>query len=151
MADRCAIGLVAALLVSGCASAAPAPPPVDPVSAVRATVDAINATAGGAVDVQQQVLRRLVDPARTAEQQACAAATITVRIDPVLDRLASAPAAGVGGTTGATTAGPTAGDHYRLPVLLEVFTGSLRTGTDLTGLDLVVIDGTAYTEPLCLR
>ena len=109
-------------------------------------MEAINATAAGAVADQQEVLARAVDPARAAEQAACAPATITVRLDAVLDRLTPLPAAGA---AGGTSAAPQH-ERYRLPVLLEVYTGAVRTGTDLAGLELIVIDGVAHTAPLCL-
>ncbi|MCM3755306.1 hypothetical protein M3665_25635, partial [Bacillus licheniformis] len=102
--------MIMALAVTGCAAAPAAPTPVDPVTAVRVAVDAVNATAGGDVAVQQQVLRRLVDPTRTAEQDACAPATITVRIDAVLDRLTPAPddAATTAPTAATASTAPTA-------------------------------------------
>ncbi len=145
MADprRRAPAVLAALLLTACGTA-PAPAPetgdiADDTRAVQAAVDAVNATAAGPVAAQQAVLTRLVDPARAAEQAACAPATITIRIDPVLTRLTPRD----GGTDGVR--------RYRLPALLEVYTGALRTGTDLTGLDLTVADGVAHTPPLCLR
>lgn len=157
MADRARRGtavLIALLLITGCTAAPEIPTPVgpagvppDPRVAVRAVVEAINATAAGAVADQQEVLARAVDPARAAEQAACAPATITVRLDAVLDRLTPLPATGA---AGATSAAPQH-ERYRLPVLLEVYTGAVRTGTDLAGLELIVIDGVAHTAPLCLR
>lgn len=109
-------------------------------AAVADLIDAINATAAGPVAAQQAVFASTVDPALTAGQQACAPATITIRIDPVPDNLRLAAA---------DTVQPT-GTHYTLPVLLEVYTGRIRTGTDLTALDLSVTDGVAHTFPLCL-
>ena len=144
--------------MTGCAAApTPAPTTTGPddtgdVRAVQAAVDAVNAAAAGPGAAQQAVLARLVDPGRAAEQAACAPATITIRIDAVLDRLT--PATSPGPTTG-TAAGTDTGDtdtrRYRLPALLEVYTGSVRTGTDLTGLDMTVVGGVAHTPPLCLR
>lgn len=109
------------------------------VAAIRRTIDAINATAAGDVAVQQAVLARLVDPARAAEQAACAPATITIRIDAVVDRLSPRDPAGSSGV------------GYRVPALLEVYTGAVRTGTDLTGLEITLTDDVAHPAPLCLR
>ena len=157
------------------------PRATDPRDAARATVDAINATARGEVAAQQAVLARLVEPGRAAEQAACAPATITIRLDPALDHLTPIPAptgadAGAATESGATESDATAsasatGDaprvtgragtpevavpdgpaRYRLPVLIEVFTGGVRTGTDIAGLELTVVDGVAHPAPLCLR
>lgn len=176
VADRGVVaGAVLILLLTGCAAASsnPDPPgpemPVTDVStAVQHTVDAINATAGGDVAAQQAVLTRLVDPTRAGEQAACTPATITIRIDPALGRLSplaahSEPTATADSTshtmasnTSSRTSGTGAamaptGDAYRLPVLLEVYTGAVRTGTDLAGLELTMREGVAHTAPLCLR
>ncbi|MEO5833082.1 MAG: hypothetical protein ABJA16_02800 [Nakamurella sp.] len=171
MADRGVVaGAVLVLMLTGCAVASSNPDPLGPEipvadvsAAVQHTVDAINATAGGDVAAQQAVLRRLVDPTRAEEQAACTPATITIRIDPVLGRLSplaahSEPTAvsdSMGNTSSSTsgtgaTGSPT-GDAYRLPVLLEVYTGAVRTGTDLAGLELTLREGVAHTAPLCLR
>lgn len=42
------------------------------------------------------------------------------------------------------------GAVYRVPALVEVYTGPIRTGTDLTSLEMAIIDGVAHTLPLCL-
>ena len=131
---------------------------------------------------QQALLRDVVAPGFAAAQAACAPATITIRIDPVLADLQSDPdfqptgaAAGpsAGDSAGATagdlparTAGSSASDTaggtasgsaplpietlYRVPALLEVYTGAVRTATDMTNLRLLVTNGSAHTFPLCL-
>jgi hypothetical protein len=153
---------VVAVLIAGCTGDAPSAARTSTsaetaggaVDAVRRAIDAVNATAGGDVAAQQRVLARLVDPARAAEQAACAPAGITVRIDPVLDRLTpvEAPPPGSAPASGGSPAAPTPGAvRYRLPALLEVYTGPIRTGTDLAGLEVTVADGIAHTAPLCLR
>lgn len=170
MADRSrsrATVVALLLLTAGCTSTSPSPVPATtptaadgPSTAAQATIDAINATAGGDVAVQQEVLRRLVDPARAAEQAACAPASITIRIDPAMDRLerlADLPTDAATDTTTAVTetstgaGGADTSIRFRLPVLLEVYTGAVRTGTDLAGLELTLVDGVAHTAPLCLR
>ncbi|WP_111766738.1 hypothetical protein [Nakamurella deserti] len=138
------------------AASAAAPDRTDAVRrAVQATVDAVNAAAAGDVAAQQAVLARVVDPARAAEQTACAPATITIRIDPALDALTPLPGPEDAGGNGSATAGPDRSAattaHLRLPALLEVYTGPIRTGTDLTGLEFTLVDGVAHTAPLCLR
>jgi hypothetical protein len=130
-------------------------------AAVADLIEAINQTAAGPVAAQQQLLASVVEPGFDAEQAACAAATITIRIDPVLPDLRADPewrpdpGTATNGTdalkspASAVVSAP-AGTLYRVPVLIEVYTESFRTGTDMTTLRLSVIDGVAHTFPLCL-
>ncbi len=114
------------------------------VEAVRAMIDAINATAGGPVADQQRRLVDSVDPDDRADVDRCPAATTTVRFEPVYAGLR-----GTGGSADATS--------YALPTLIRIYTGSRMTGTDLTTLQLVVrpSDGAtstaAYLTPFCVN
>ncbi len=128
---------------------------VDPdLAAVTSLINTINETAALPVAGQQRLLAAVVEPGFEAQQAACASATITIRIDPVLPDLRADPDWRPDpATTGVSTTGsdpPLAGTRYRVPVLIEVYTGSLRTGTDMTTLRLSVIDGVAHSLPLCL-
>lgn len=148
--------------------AAPSAPQAD-VDAIRTTIDAVNATAGGAVADQQAQLVALVDPARRDEVRRCPAATTTVRLEPVDQGLRELPAgspattptdsrstvrASDTATTDATTT--VAGARtYALPTLIRIFSGDRLVGTDLTTLQLIVRpvdnDTEAYLTPFCVN
>ncbi len=118
--------------------------PARDAEAVRATIDAINATAGGPVADQQRRLVDSVDPDDRADVGRCPPATTTVRFEPVYAGLR-----GTGGSADSTS--------YALPTLIRIYTGSRMTGTDLTTLQLVVrpSDGAtstaAYLTPFCVN
>ncbi len=207
-ADAPTTAATGASVPPGAASAAPTNPAdgaaaadLALLAAVTKTIDAVNAAALADPATQRRVLEQLVDPALLAAQRACAPATVTVRIDPVLDHLrriddlvsgsatptgtdesgdtrqsgalqpsgtrqsgALQPSAATSPDTQTpTTQTPTtqtpinqtpATLTYAMPVLLEVYTGGLRTGTDMTSLRLSIRGSasapTAALHPLCL-
>jgi hypothetical protein len=137
--------LLAAAFASGCTSAVPhAPPVTTPASlaladspagqAIRAAVDAINATAGGPVAAQRAVLDRLVTSDQSADQRACPVATTTLAFDPAYRDMRLA----AGGT------------DYLLPAYITIYTNGRITGSDLTTLRLWVTAGVARTAALCV-
>ncbi len=145
---------------TGSASSAIPASPAD-VRAVESLVASINNTAGGPVATQQALLMIAVHPDFTAAQQACAAATITIKLDPVLADLTAAPGWAPAESTApeSTVTDSTVTDGgsrvprgtlYRVPALIEVYTAGRRTGTDMTTLRIAVLDGTAHTFPICL-
>lgn len=127
-------------------SAATGPAPAADLDAIRATIDAVNAGAGGSVADQQATLVANVDPARRAEAQRCPTATTTVRLAPVDPGLR--PIAGPAPPDATTRT-------YALPTLIRIYTGHRLTGTDLTTLRLDVHTGDAGTEayltPFCVH
>ena len=147
--------------------------PADAATAIRATIDAVNATAGGPVADQQAALIAHVDPARRAEAQSCPAATTTVRLEPVDQGLRSLPEQPAGPPSGTDTVPPTGtgtgtptgtnATTYALPTLIRIFAGDRLIGTDLTTLRLIVTNtgtgtGTAtgtgteaYLTPFCVN
>jgi hypothetical protein len=132
------------------------------VAAIRRSIGAINATAGGPVADQRAVLNRLAAPSEAGLQKECPAAQSTIRLDPVYTDLRSPPddgslgptttaaSAAAGGITATGTAGVSAQREYLLPALITVFTGNRITATDLTTLQLFVMNGTARTAHLCV-
>ena len=70
-------------------------------AAIRAVLDALNATAGGPVERQQTVLRGAVDPGLLDQLDRCPAATSTLRFEPVYAALRPDPDwQGASGTAG---------------------------------------------------
>ncbi len=125
------------------APGAGAPDPSPDERAIRAVLDALNATAGGPVERQQSVLRGAVDPALLDQLDRCPAATSTLRIEPVYAALRPDPDwQGASGTP--------AGTVYALPALIRIFTGDRVTGTDLGTIFLGVRDGRALLAPVCV-
>lgn len=144
-------------------------------AAIRATVDAVNATAGGPVAAQQAELLTRTDPDRRVEVQRCPDATTTVRFEPVDRGLRAAPgspdgsvgsgrtegsngsvdSAGSGGDGGSTPATAPGGTAYRWPALIRIYSGDRVVGTDLTTLQIIVrSSGTgveAYLTPFCVN
>lgn len=118
--------------------------PLQDGQAIRATIDTINATAGGSVTDQQAVLASVVDPALEGAFRGCSPPpTTTLRFEPVYAGLRATPDwTAANGTPGGTV--------YALPVLIRIFTGDRITGTDLTTLHLGVHDGEASITPLCV-
>ena len=175
--------IVAALIGAAACQTMPAPEPATAaapigreaaqgdIDAIRITIDAVNATAGGPVADQQAQLIAHVEPARRDEMQRCPTATTTVRLEPVDQGLRSLPNppadspvpsapptdppvsptppthppgdAEDAATSSSAPATPTAdGITYALPTLIRIFSGDRLIGTDLTTLQLVVrIDG----------
>lgn len=142
------------------AAAAGQTAPAADLAAIRETIDAVNAAAGGTVDDQQAQLTARVEPDRRAEVQRCPTATTTVRLAPVDRGLRAVP----GSTAPAPTApAPTATEPtappdtttYMLPTLIRIFTGDRLTGTDLTTLRVVVYHDAngseAYLTPFCVN
>lgn len=118
------------------------------VAAIRATVDAFNAAAGGAPSDQRQRLLDLVDPDRRPEVEQCDVATTTVRLEPVYAGLRL-----LGGEADTPATRPA----YALPTLIRIYSDGRRVGTDLTTLQLVVNSATgtggsvAYLTPFCVN
>ena len=111
--------------------------------AITATIDTINATAGGSVAGQQAVLAAVVDPALSDAFRRCSPATTTLRFEPVYTGLRATP-------DWTAADGTPTGTLYALPVLIRSYTGDRITGTDLTTLHLGVHDGAAFITPLCV-
>ena len=111
--------------------------------AIRATLQRVNATAGGPVSNQQQVLADLVDPGSAAALHRCPRTTATLRFEPVYQGLRSAP-------DWRPAAGSLTGTVYALPALIRIYTGDRVTGTDLTTLHLAVQGGEASLTALCV-
>lgn len=143
-------GLIAALSACGAATSGdePSQPPATHLAAVTALIDAVNRGAAGPVDPQQTALVAAVHPDDAAAQRACPPATVTVRLLPVWTELRPDPQ---WRPSGAAASDPPHGTVYRLPVLAEVYTAGLRTGTDMTLLRLAVVDGSAKLFALCLN
>ncbi|WP_420122566.1 hypothetical protein [Nakamurella sp.] len=147
-------------------------------AAIRATVDAVNATAGGPVAAQQAELLARTDPDRRGEVQRCPDATTTVRFEPVDRGLRAAPGSpdgpdgsigsdgsvgsngsngstGSGGKGGSTPATAPGGTAYRWPALIRIYSGDRVVGTDLTTLQIIVRSGgtgvEAYLTPFCVN
>jgi hypothetical protein len=132
------------------------------VAAIRRSVGAINATAGGPVADQRAVLNRLAAPSESEQQKDCPAAQSTIRLDPVYTDLRSPPedsplgpsstaaSSPIAAMTSASAVGPSAQQEFLLPALITVFTGNRITATDLTTLRLFVMNGTARTSHLCV-
>lgn len=151
------------------------PVPDADLAAIRATLDAVNATAGGPVAAQQAELLARTDPDLRSEVQRCPAATTTVRFEPVERALRAAATAGpltngsngaegsigagrstgtdgptgTDGSTGADGANANAGSGgtaYQWPALIRIFTGDRVVGTDLTTLQMIVRSGGTEAE-----
>lgn len=150
---------------AGPTSGAPGGIPAADVAAIRASIDAINATAGGPVASQRAELQRLVAPEQRAKQRDCPTAHSTLAFQPAYSDLRHTPdrAAGTTGPSAPdrsspapspgpspTVGSPPAGTGYLLPAFITIYTGSRITGTDLTTLHLWVSDGTARTGALCV-
>lgn len=103
------------------------------VAAAETIIGQLNAEAGGSPAQQRAVLQQLVDPARRANQDSCAAATTTVRLVPSWSAVRTA-----------------ADGHLILPALIRIFTGARISGTDVAIIDVVVSAGHAYLPPLCI-
>jgi hypothetical protein len=144
-------GCQAAPVAQSTADAAPTagPAPKADLDAIRATVDAVNATAGGPVADQQEQLGAHLDPARREEQRSCPTATTTLRLEPIEQGIRALPEPSSGAGTDPT------GTAYALPTLIRIFSGNRLIGTDLTTLRLVVRtagDGhEAYLTPFCVN
>jgi hypothetical protein len=137
------------------------PAPQADVDAIRATVDAVNAAAGGPVADQQAQLFAHIDPARRDEARRCPTATTTVRLAPVeqgLRVLATGPSAtpvASAATASEVTTPDASVTVYWLPTLIRIFSGDRLIGTDLTTLRLVVRDTgagpEAFLTPFCVN
>lgn len=149
---------------SGSAAAAPtagdAPIPDRDRAAMQATLDAVNATAGGPVAAQQAELLSRTDPGRRSDVERCPAATTTVRFEPVDHGLRAAPGtpseSAAPGTPDESAAGGGPGDAvYLWPALIRIYAGDRQVGTDLTTLQMVVRSGgpgvEAYLTPFCVN
>jgi len=103
------------------------------LAAIQATIDAINATAGGPVGAQRAVLQSLAAPDQEADQRACPAANTTLAFDPAFRGLRQA------------------GDgEYLLPIYITIYTGDRISGSDLATLHLRLMGGAARTSALCV-
>lgn len=137
-----ALLLVAGVTLTGCgadqapSSAARTVPESPALTAIRATIDAINATAGGPVAAQRSVLDGLASEDQSAEQQRCPAATNTLAFQPAYDDLRPAPD-GPAGT-------------FLLPTYISIYSGDRIVGSDLANLNLRIVDGQARTAALCV-
>jgi hypothetical protein len=135
-------------------SGGPAAPQAD-LEAIRSTIDAVNATAGGSVADQQAQLSAHLDPARRAELQRCPTATTTVRFEPVERGLRAVPDPQPDPAPAPAPAPDGAATTYALPALIRIFSGDRLIGTDLTTLHLVVRAGDgageAYLTPFCVN
>ena len=158
IAVRIAVGITVGItvgLVAACTASAPLPESTTATSAapdgalgsdkraIKATIDTINATAGGSVAGQQAVLAAVVDPALSDAFRHCSPATTTLRFEPVYTGLRATP-------DWTAADGTPSGTLYALPVLIRTYTGDRITGTDLTTLHLGVHDGAAFITPLCV-
>jgi len=170
---RLAVVVTALLGVTACQST-PAPAPASTsarapgdrvaspteIDAIRTTLDAVNATAGGPVADQQDQLIAHVEPDRRDEMRRCPPATTTVQLETVdqglraLPEPSTDPATGAPGATDASAAGPGT-TTFALPTLIRIFSGDRLVGTDLTTLRMVVRDtdggGEAYLTPFCVN
>lgn len=106
------------------------------VAAIRATIDEINATAGGPVTAQRAVLQARVTVAQSADQLACPTAANTLSFEPAYGDLRPAPDDPDGG--------------FVLPAYITIYTGDRIIGSDLTSLHLWIVDGRARTAALCV-
>lgn len=122
----------------------PAAIPAADEQAISATLDRINATAGGAVARQQAVLAAVVDPGSAPTLHRCPPTTSTLRFEPVYSGLRPTP-------DWRPEAGALSGTRYALPVLIRTYTGDRMTGTDLTTLHLGVQGGAAWLTALCVN
>lgn len=131
-----AAAALTALLAACTTTPAPAPaaPAVDDpaITAIKAAIATVNATAGGPVAAQRAVLDRLAAPDAAAEQRACPTATTTLAFDPAYR--------GVTIDDGA----------YLVPTYITIYTGDRITGSDLASLHFTVTDDTARTPTLCV-
>lgn len=150
-APAAAVALIGALT---CCSFTPATPAVRTSSlqqAVAATelqsvqraVDSFNASAAGPVSGQQTALAALLDSGQRSVQSKCAAATTTLRFEPVYGRLAAAPG-------WRPNKGTLSGTVYAVPTLIRIYSGNRITGTDLTDLHVSVQAGRAWLPALCV-
>ena len=134
--------LVAAAGLAGCTAGAPssdgapAAPESPALVAIRATIDAINATAGGPVAAQRAALDSLAADDQSAEQQRCPAAANTLAFEPAYGDLRPAPD------------GPA--DTFLLPTYITIYSGDRIVGSDLANLTLRIVDGRARTTALCV-
>lgn len=104
------------------------------LSAIRAAIDEINATAGGPVEAQRAVLDQLAAPEEEPRQQHCPAATTTLAFDPAYRDLRQADSP----------------DAYLLPTYITIYSGERIIGSDLANLRLWIVDGVARTSALCV-
>ena len=117
--------------------------PTDDEQAIRATVDRLNATAGGSVAGQQAALAAALEPDSTSALDDCPAATTTLRFLPVYSALRPSP-------EWTPRKAALAGTVYALPTLIRIYTGDRVTATDLTTLHFGVSSGEAFITPLCV-
>lgn len=110
---------------------------------VQRAVDSFNAAAGGPVSGQQTALAALLDTGQRSVQSKCAAATTTLRFEPIYGRLTAAPG-------WRPAAGTLSGTVYAVPTLIRIYTGNRITGTDLTDLHVAIQAGRALLPALCL-
>jgi len=121
----------------------PAGVPDGDATAVIALFSDLNASAGGRIsDQQADFVDRMATGSADAQRE-CRPATVTVRFRPVWQELRADPEF-VPPNPGAT------GTAYRIPALVEIFSGSRRVGTDLTSVHIRVDGDVASTFPLCL-
>lgn len=107
--------------------------------AIRHTIDAINATAGGPVARQRALLTEMVFAGQRTSQQECPEALSTLLFRPAYSSLRPAPEDAVDGAS------------YLLPTLIKIFHGNRITGTDVSTLRIWMVDGAAHTAALCIR
>lgn len=134
-------GLLLCAALAGCTAGPsaqrPAPTVTDSptVAAIRATIDEINATAGGPVSAQRAVLQARVTVAQSAEQHACPEARGTLAFEPAYGDLRPAD-------------DPDGG--FVLPTYITIYAGDRIVGSDLTSLRLWIVGGRARTAALCV-
>ena len=137
------------MIAAACTDAQPpssTPAPTVPAAdeqAIRATVERVNATAGGSVADQQKVLAQVVDSGAAAALRRCPPTTATLRFEPVYQGLRGTP-------DWRPDTGSLSGTVYALPTLIRIYTGDRITGTDLTTLHLGVRGDVALLTALCV-
>ena len=117
--------------------------PAADADAVIDLFDELNAKAAGRIAEQQRVFVSRMANGLADDQQDCGQATVTIRFRPVWQELQADPE--FDPPEPQTDATP-----YRVPALVEIFSGERRVGTDLTLVHLQVQDGLAQTFPMCL-
>ncbi|RIJ77854.1 hypothetical protein D1871_04925 [Nakamurella silvestris] len=121
----------------------PSAVPTADARAVLDLFDEFNTTAGGTVTDQQKALVGRMATGSAQAQRDCPPASVTVGFRPVWQELQADPEYAPPTSTATGTA-------YRIPALVEIYSGIRRVGTDLTMVHLQIDQGRAVTFPLCL-
>lgn len=135
-------GFVLAAALTACAASTPSPQAGQTthdspaLAAIRATIDAINTTAGGPVSAQRAVLDDLAADDQSADQHRCPAATSTLAFDPSYGDLRPAPDGSA--------------NTFLVPTYITIYSGDRIVGSDLANLTLRIVDGRARTTALCV-